>query len=93
MKKLVKYVMDGLFGSCRKACDTPDEFCYCPHNPLRQKEREELINTMREIMALECSGRELNRRILSELEMYYGEPSLEEILERNGISLLKVSRR
>ena len=85
MKKLVKYVMDGLFGSCRKACDTPDEFCYCPHNPLRQKEREELINTMREIMAL--------RRILSELEMYYGEPSLEEILERNGISLLKVSRR
>lgn len=84
MKQIVKYVMDGLFGSCRKACDTPDEYCYCPHNPLRQKEREEFINTVEEIMAL--------RRILSELEKD-GEHSFGEILERNGVYILKVSRR
>lgn len=84
MKRFVKYVMDGLFGSCRKACDTPDEFCYCPHNPLRQKEREEFMNTVREIIEL--------RRSLSKLEKD-DEHSFREILERDGIYILKVSRR
>ena len=74
--KLVKYIMDGLFGPCRKACDTPDEYCYCPHNPLHQKQKEKDIKKLTEI--------------ISELD---GEHSFGEILERNAVYILKVSRR
>jgi len=76
MKKLVNYVMDGLFGPCRKACDTPDQFCYCPHNPIRQELRKEAIESIRKTIS----------RVKAELQSSIEARELrEELREREGI--------